>query len=270
MTNPYEVLKCTVENIITESPTIKTFVLKPERDFAFKTGEFVQFTVFGSGEAPFTPSSSPYISDMLDITIMKTGRVTSRIHNLKKGDLIGIRGPLGSGYPTEKFEGREILILGGGVGLAPLRSLILHLLGVREKYKRIILMYGSRTPDDIIYKEQFEDWAKQGVEIYRTVDKGTDGWTEDVGVVTTLFSKTEVDMKNGIAVVCGPPIMMKFGTLKLLEVGYKEESIYLSMEKNMSCGIGKCGHCALGRYFVCKDGPVFTYDKIKDITGIWD
>jgi len=270
MKNPYEVVKCIVEEVITESPTIKTFVLQPEREFGFKTGEFVQFTIFGEGEAPFTPSSSPYVKDKMDITIMKVGRVTSRIHNLKKGDMVGVRGPLGAGYPTDKFEGKEILILGGGVGLAPLRSLLLHLLGEKEKYKRIILMYGARTPEDIIYKDQFDSWAKQGVEIYRTVDKASDGWTENVGVVTTLFDKTKVDMENGIAIVCGPPIMMKFGTFKLLEVGYKEQNIYLSMEKNMSCGIGKCGHCALGPYFVCKDGPVFTYDKIKDLKGIWD
>ncbi len=266
--NPYKSIPSKITRVINETASIKTFTLVPEETFEFKTGQFVQFTVSEIGEAPFTPSSSPFVKEKMDITIMKAGRVTEEIHRLKEGDIVGIRGPLGKGYPLEDFYGKEVLILGGGVGMAPLRSLLLTLIAQKDKFKKIILLYGARTPADIMYKDQFVNWEKDGVEIHRSVDKGDESWKGKVGVVTVLFD--EVKPKNEVAIVCGPPIMMKFGTFKLLEVGYKPENIYLSMEKNMSCGIGKCGHCALGPYFVCKDGPVFKYSEIKDIEDIWD
>jgi len=271
VTDPYKTIKAEVLKVTDETSNIKSFLLKPEKKFSFRTGQFVQFTVPGIGEAPFTPSSSHFEKDEIEITIMKAGRVTSRIHELKPKDIIGIRGPLGKGYPLEEFEGKEILILGGGVGMAPLRCLLLSLLEEKDKYGRILLLYGSKTPGDIVYAGQFADWKKRGAEIYRSVDRCDTGeWKEKKGVVTCLFEGLKLNPNNGVAVVCGPPIMMKFGTMKLLEVGYKPENIYLSMEKNMSCGIGKCGHCACGKYFACKDGPVFKYSVVKDIEGIWD
>ncbi len=266
--NPYRAIISEVASVRDESPTIKTFTVVPREEFIFKTGQFVQLSLAGIGEAPFTPSSSPFVSENMEITIMETGRVTKSIHSLEKGTKVGIRGPLGRGYPVEDFYGKEILILGGGVGLAPLRSLLLTLIAQKEKFKRIVLLYGARTPDDIIYKDQFSDWKKKGIEIYRSVDRGGKHWKERVGVVTVLFD--EVKLNNEIAVVCGPPVMMKFGAFKLLDIGYKPENIFLSMEKNMSCGIGKCGHCSIGPYFVCKDGPVFAYSQIKDIEDVWD
>lgn len=266
--NPYKPIVSKIKRIVEETPNIKTFTLVPEERIEFKTGQFVQFTVSEVGEAPFTPSSSPFTRDEMDITIMEAGRVTKAIHCLKEGDLVGIRGPLGRGYPLEEFYGKEVLILGGGVGMAPLRSLLLTLIALKSKFKRILLLYGAKTPEDIVYKGQFADWKGEGVEIHRSVDRGDGVWKGRIGVVTVLFD--EVKLNNEVAIVCGPPIMMKFGAFKLLEIGYKPENIYLSMEKNMSCGIGKCGHCALGPYFVCKDGPVFKYLEIKDIEGIWD
>lgn len=268
LTNPYKPIIAKVTRVADETPSIKTFTLVPEEKIEFKTGQFVQFTVPEVGEAPFTPSSSPFVKEEMDITIMKAGRVTEAIHSLKEEDVVGIRGPLGKGYPLEEFYEKEILILGGGVGMAPLRSLLLTFIAQKTKFKRIVLLYGARTPEDIVYKDQFAAWEQEGVEIHRSVDKGDDTWKERVGVVTVLFDEVKLD--NEIAIVCGPPIMMKFGTFKLLEIGYKPENIYLSMEKNMSCGIGKCGHCALGPYFVCKDGPVFKYSEIKNIEDIWD
>jgi len=266
--NPYKPIISKITRVVDETPSIKTFTLVPEEKIEFKTGQFVQFTVSEVGEAPFTPSSSPFVKEEMDITIMKAGRVTEAIHCLKEGDIVGIRGPLGKGYPLEEFYGKEVLILGGGVGMAPLRSLLLTLIAQKTKFKRIVLLYGARTPKDIVYKNQFATWEKEGVEIHRSVDRGDDTWKDRVGVVTVLFDEVKLD--NEIAIVCGPPIMMKFGTFKVLEIGYKPENIYLSMEKNMSCGIGKCGHCALGPYFVCKDGPVFTYSEIKHIEDTWD
>jgi NAD(P)H-flavin reductase len=268
--DPYKGIKAEILDIIDETPTIKTFVLKPEKEFSFSTGQFIQFAVPKVGESPFTPSSSPLEKKKFEVTIMRVGRVTESIHNLRRGDVVEVRGPLGKGYPLNEFEKKEVLILGGGVGMAPLRSLLLTLLHEKQKYNRIVLLYGARTPADIVYKNEFSEWAKNGAEIYRSVDKGDDKWKEKVGVVTTLFEDVKLNPNNGVAIVCGPPIMMKFGTLKLLEIGYKPENIYLSMEKNMSCGIGKCGHCGLGKYFVCKDGPVFKYSQIMDIEGIWE
>ncbi|RLD18779.1 MAG: oxidoreductase [Caldiserica bacterium] len=268
--DPYKVIKAEVLDVKDETPEIKTFVLKPEIDFEFKAGQFIQFTVFGVGEAPFTPSSSQFEKEKLEVTIMRTGRVTEVIHRLKKGDRVGIRGPLGNGYPLEEFEGKNILIVGGGVGLAPLRALLLSLLHQRDKYGRILLLYGAKTPEDIVYKNEFSKWKEKGVEVLRTCDNPDNSWKEKKGVVTCLFEDIKIRVDNFISVVCGPPIMMKFTTLKLLDIGFHPSKIYLSMEKNMSCGIGKCGHCALGKYFVCKDGPVFKYSEIKDIEGIWD
>jgi len=270
MQNPYELIEAEVERVVTETPTIKTFVLKPKEKMGFATGQFIEFAIPGIGEAPFTPSSSPYETETMEVSIMKAGRVTEEIHKLKKGDTVGIRGPYGKGYPIEKLYGKEVLVLGGGVGMAPLRSFLLTLLAQKDKFKRIILCYGARTPEDIVYKEQFKDWQAKGLEVYRSVDKADGSWKESEGVVTVLLDKVSVDLENCVAIVCGPPVMMKFGTFKLIELGHKPHNIYLSMEKNMSCGLGKCGHCGLGKFYVCKDGPVFAYSQIKDLVEIWD
>lgn len=269
--NPYRPIETEVLDVITESPTIKTLKLKPKEQIIFETGQFIELTVPGVGEAPFTPSSNPAIKDTMDVTIMKVGKVTDEIHKLKKGDKVGLRGPYGKGYPLELFVGKEILVLGGGVGLAPLRSLLYALFERMKDFKKVYLRYGARTPKDIIYKKQIEEWSKrEDIDFRITVDKGNESWKGHVGLVTTILDDMAIDCAQGIAVVCGPPIMMKFSTFKLLELGFKDENIYLSMEKNMSCGIGKCGHCRIGTYYACKDGPVFTYDKIKEFPDIWD
>lgn len=271
--NPYIPIKSEVVDIITESPTIKTFSFKTEKPIHFKAGQFIEMTIPGLGEAPFTPSSSPFQKSKLEVTVMNVGRVTSKIHDLKKGDIVGLRGPYGNEYPLNEFEGKEILLVGGGVGLAPLRALFLGLAHDLDKYKGITFCCGTRTPSDMIYKDSVLDkWQKidKKVDFRITVDEKDDKWKGKVGLVTTTLDKLKINLKNSVAVVCGPPIMMKFTTFKLIEIGYKKEQIYLSMEKNMSCGFGKCGHCRLGDYYACKDGPVFSYDKISHIHEIWD
>ncbi len=268
--NIYKPIKAKLTEVIDESPLIKTFVLVPEKEFAFKTGQFIELSVDSIGEAPFTPSSSPVITDKLEVTVMKTGYVTEYMHNLKPGAYMGIRGPFGRGYPVDKFFGKEVLILGGGCGLAPIRSLLYALEHYKDKIIKVILCYGSKTPSDCIYKPLFNRLNSiDNFEAYRTVDKADEEWNESVGVATVLLDKVKVSIENSVAVICGPPIMMKFGTIRILEMGYRDEQIYLSMEKNMSCGLGKCGHCMMGKYFVCKDGPVFTYTEIKDQPDIW-
>ncbi len=270
--NLYQPISGEIVEIIEESPTIKTFVIEPEQSFRFATGQFVELTLPGEGEAPFTPSSSPAETRRMEITIMKAGRMTALLHQCGKGQKVGIRGPYGNGYPVDSFKGKEIYIVGGGVGLAPIRSLLLTLVARIKDFKSVICRFGARTPNDFIYKNSlFGPWQKiEGVDIKLTVDKANGDWKNNVGVVTTILAPEDVDISNSAAVVCGPPIMMKFATLKLIEFGFKAQDIYLSMEKNMSCGFGKCGHCMIGKYYVCKDGPVFTYEQLKYYHDIWD
>jgi NAD(P)H-flavin reductase len=268
--NIYKPLRSKITKIIEESPTIKTFVLVPETELSFKTGQFIEVTVENVGEAPFTPSSSPLETRQLEITVMRTGYVTEQMHRMEPGQYMGIRGPYGRGYPLEEFTDKEVLILGGGCGFAPIRSLLFNLKAISDKLRKVTFCYGSKTPEDCIYKPYIKELRETPkFEVFRSVDRADTSWEEKVGVVTVLLDDVKVDIPNSVAVVCGPPIMMKFGTKKLLEMGYPEDKIYLSMEKNMSCGLGKCGHCAMGGYFVCKDGPVFSYDEIKESPNIW-
>ena len=271
MKDIYRPTEAIIEDIIVETSTIKTFVLKPQEAFEFKTGQFIELTLPGIGEAPFTPSSDPNLKDKIEVTIMNVGRVTSLLHNITKNTSLGIRGPYGNGYPLDNFIGKDILTVGGGVGLAPLRSFLFSLFGDIDKYNKVVLRYGARTPNDIMYKESLLSWSKKKkVDVVVTVDVGDSSWKGNVGLVTTILKDLPVDLKKAISVVCGPPIMMKFVTLKLLDLGFKPSDIYLSMEKNMSCGLGKCGHCRIGSYYVCRDGPVFTYEMLKDIPDIWE
>ena len=269
--NPYRPVEAEVLDVIVETPTITTIRFKPEEPMSFETGQFVEITIPGVGEAPFTPSSNPEVKDVMEVSVMKVGKVTDKIHELKKGDKIGVRGPLGTGYPVDEFHDREVLIVGGGCGFAPLRSLMYELFNRSGSFKKLYFRGGCKTPKELVYRDETAEWAKRSdLNLRLTVDVGSEEWEGNVGVVTTILDDVEMDFATGIAVVCGPPIMMKFATKKLLEMGFKESNIFLSMEKNMSCGIGKCGHCRLGPYYACKDGPVFTYDKIKDFPEIWE
>jgi len=269
--NPYRTIETTVAEVIPETPTITSLRLKPKEPLTFKPGQFIDLTVPGVGEAPFTPSSRAQDHGMLDVTIMRVGRVTEQIHQLQAGDTVGLRGPYGRGYPLDEFKRREVLVVGGGCGFAPLRSLMYAFFDMIGDLERLIFRGGCKTPGELLYRKEMEGWGReQDVDLVLTVDQGDDTWTGPVGVVTTIVDNLNMNCAGGLAVVCGPPVMMKFATLKLLELGFKEDSIFLSMEKNMSCGIGKCGHCRLGPYYACKDGPVFRYAEIKDLPNIWE
>jgi len=270
--NPYNPIKTKLVEVIQESPSIKTFVFNNlNGGFSFETGQFAELQVPGLGEAPFTPSSNPASKEQFDITIMKVGKVTDKLHSIQRGVELGIRGPYGKGYPLNEFKGKEVYIVGGGVGLAPLRSLLLALLNSKQDYKKIVLRYGARTPNDIIFKKLVKEWQDgKDIDVKLTVDKADKSWKGNEGVVTTILDKKDINIGNAVGIVCGPPIMMKFATFKLVEMGFKDSQIYLSMEKNMSCGIGKCGHCRVGNFYCCKEGPVFSYDQIKNFEEIWD
>jgi len=271
MKNPYRSIETEVLKVIDETPSIKTFHLKPKEELTFKPGQFMEFSVPGVGEAPFTPSSDSQITDTMEITIVRTGKVTDVIHQLKPGDTVGLRGPLGKGYPFTKFIGQDVIVIGGGVGLAPIRTLMYGLFHMRKQLSKLVYRGGCRNPKEFLYRELLEDWMKRDdIDMRLTVDQGDDSWNGPVGVVTTIMDDIDVDFSRARAIVCGPPIMMKFATFKLQELGVRDRNIYLSMEKNMSCGFGKCGHCRIGPYYCCKDGPVFTYDMIRDYPGIWE
>jgi NAD(P)H-flavin reductase len=276
MENIYYPRQATLKNIKEETPTIKTYQFKLDKKLKFKAGQFMQLTVPGVGEAPFTPSSAPGEVREMDITIMKTGRVTDRLHDeVGKGDTLALRGPFGKGYPMNKFEGSEVLVVGGGVGLAPLRSLIYALFDKIEKIKKVHICYGAKSPVDQCFKNEYKIWEKKKkVTVNLTIDKPHPDWKGNVGLVTCLLekkalNKMNVDIANSYVVSCGPEVMLKFVTFKLLDVGFKPEQIYLSMNRRMSCGVGKCARCNIGPYYLCKDGPDMCYADIKDYPNVF-
>jgi NAD(P)H-flavin reductase len=268
--NPYKPMNGTVERVIQETPTIKTLVIKPEKEISFRAGQFMQLTMPGIGEAPFTPSSSPNRLETIEFTILKMGKVTEALLNIEEGAAVGLRGPFGKGYPIEKLEGTEVLVVGGGVGLAPLRSLLYILFDNIKKFKRVSIKYGARTPQDLVYRDSFSSWSSiERVDFTPTIDVKAPDWTGHVGVVTTILDNIDIDISNSYAISCGPEIMLKFVTMKLMEIGYKPEQIYLSMNRRMSCGTGKCGRCNIGPYYLCKDGPDMNYALIKDYPNVF-
>ena len=263
--NIYRPIETELLQVTRETPTISTFRMRPVRPIRFKAGQFVQLTVPGVGEAPFTPSSSPSVAEELETTVLRTGTVTEALHEMETGATLGLRGPFGKGYPTEKLEGHTVLVVGGGVGLAPLRSLLYHLFENIDRYEHVAIRYGARHPSELLYRDQFESWGrKDKVSFDVTVDTPDETWDGRVGVVTTLLEHLEIDIAKAYVVSCGPLIMLRFVTQACLSLGFQPTQIYLSMNRKMSCGVGKCGKCNIGPYYLCKDGPDICYDKIKD------
>ena len=268
--NPYTPIPAELAEVIEETPTIKTLLCRPENPMAFKAGQFVQLTLPGVGEGPFTPSSSPLKPEEIAITILKTGMLTDRLHECRAGQTVGLRGPFGKGYPVDDLDGMEVLIVGGGVGLAPLRALIHACLARLDRLKRVSIKYGARGQTELLYAAQYAEWAKhEKVDFTCTIDRGEPGWDGHVGVVTTILKDMDLDRPNSKVFVCGPSIMLKFTVYALLEEGYTPEQIYLSMNRRMSCGMGKCGRCNIGPYYLCKDGPDMKYSLIKDYPNVF-
>ncbi|MGC8743664.1 MAG: FAD/NAD(P)-binding protein [Verrucomicrobiia bacterium] len=263
-----------VQNLITETDDTFTIEITPRgerRNLGFLPGQFNMLYVFGIGEVPISISGDPMNTKVWMHTTREVGVVTRAIKRLKKGEVIGVRGPYGTSWPVRESEGNDIVIVSGGIGLAPLRPALYTLLSNRDRYGRIVLLYGARTPADILYKKELERWrARFDLEVYATVDRAMSGWHGNVGVVTTLIPRAPFDPMSTIAMVCGPEIMMRYTIQELQKRGLPDHSIYLSMERNMKCGVGFCGHCQMGGKFVCKDGPVFRYDTIKNWLFRWE
>ncbi len=260
--NPYIPRKAIIEDLKDETPDTRTFRIKLEKEkFVFTPGQFIELTVFGYGEAPFSISGKVGES-AFEITVRRIGTVTKALFRKKKGDVVGIRGPLGKGWPLERLYGNDVLIIAGGLGLAPLRSLIQLIIENRRRFGNVTLLYGARSPRDLLYKEELIKWRDM-VDVHLTVDKGDESWHGRIGVVTVLFDDIHVDPKNTIALQCGPPIMMHFVSKKLKQLGFPDENIYLSLERLMKCGMGFCGKCTISGTYVCLYGPVFCYSDIR-------
>jgi len=248
--------------------TIELATVNGNGGFSFLPGQFNMIYVFGVGEVPISISSDPQNVKTFEHTTRIVGAVTRSMGHLKKGDFLGVRGPYGTHWPVEQAEGRDVIIVTGGIGLAPLRPALYYLMAHREKYHKIVLLYGARTPEDILYRRELERWrSKFDLEIQVTVDRGTRGWRGNVGVVTTMIGRSPFDSTNAVAMACGPEVMMRFAVMEFQRRGLSTQDIFLSMERNMKCAIGFCGHCQYGPAFICKDGPVFRFNRIEPIFG---
>ena len=259
-----------VRRVRRETPdtfTLEIEAANGDRAFSFAPGQFNMLYAFGVGEIAISISADPD-NKSLTHTTRVVGTVTKALGKLRPGDMLGVRGPFGSNWPVEKVSGHDLVVVAGGIGLAPLRGALEYLLRQRKQFGRLVLLYGVRTPEDVLYWRDLERWGSEGLQIYLTVDRATGSWGGHVGVVTSLISHAPFDPVTAVAMICGPEIMMRYTVLELQKRGLAEERIFLSMERNMKCAIGFCGHCQFGPEFICKDGPVFRYDRIKSWLGI--
>jgi len=252
---------------LTALEKVFTIQLPHGKSLNHRPGQFVEVSALGVGEAPISISSSPSRSyGIVELCVRKVGDVTNALHRLRPGDKVGIRGPFGRGFPIENFRGKDMLFAPGGLGLAPLRSLINQVLDERAHFGRVIILYGARYPTELLFKDELRLWAERGdVELHLTVDRGDENWTGHIGVITTLFKDITVHPRNTVAVTIGPPVMYRFVLMELLGTGIPEGNIWLSLERRMKCGVGKCGHCQINNVYTCQSGPSFSYKEIKGL-----
>jgi NAD(P)H-flavin reductase len=259
-----------IENIQPEAYGIATFSLRfqqPDPDYRFQPGQFNMLYLPGYGEVAISISSDPATPEMLGHTIRYAGNVTRALGRLKPGDTLGLRGPFGTGWPVERARERDLVIVAGGIGLAPLRPLIYAAIRNRTQYGRVMLLYGARTPAELLYTGEFDGWREKDIEVHVTVDRADENWTGLVGVVPQLFYRVRLDHRRTLVVSCGPEIMMRFVVYEALARRIPKEAIYLSMERNMKCAVGFCGHCQFGPHFICKQGPVLRYSTVEPFFG---
>jgi len=273
MKNPYLPIPVKVGKTFIESEDrmLKTLDLlflnkKDEENFKFIPGQFCEISIWGKGEAPFGIASSPTERGFLRFTVNRAGVITTALHYLEDGDEVGIRGPLGNHYPVDILKGKNVVIISGGFAFTTLRALIKYLLAFREDFKDITIIYGARTPGMLLYKEELKEWERrEDLKVYITVDEGNEAWQGLVGFVPRIVEKMAPSPKDAYAIICGPPIMIKFTLPKLINLGFPSEKIYTSLEMKMKCGIGMCGRCNIGKFYVCKDGPVFSLAQLESL-----
>lgn len=262
-----------IAKVTVEAPFVKTFRLEfvneeEGKNFSFRTGQFGEYSVMGEGETTFCIASAPTRKGYIECTFRQAGRVTTALSKCEEGDTIGFRGPYGNIFPIDEWKGKNLLFIAGGIALPPMRSVIWNCLDLRENFKDITILYGARTVADLVYKNELEEWEKRpDVKLYTTVDPGgeTPDWKGDVGFVPTVLDKIAPSSKDTIAIVCGPPVMIKYTFPVLEKLGFKDDEVFTTLENRMKCGFGKCGRCNVGKYFVCKDGPVFTRTQLRTL-----
>jgi len=271
--NPYIPMLTKVKSIVSENKVndIKTIELEFIKDgeyakFDYIPGQFSEISIMGKGECPIGIASSPTEEGSIKFTIKKMGTVTSEFHNSEIGDIVGVRGPLGNGWPIDEMKGKNIVVIGGGFAFSTLRSLLLYVLEEknRKEYGDITVIYGNRNVGEVLYRETLEEWEKRkDLKLVLTIDQEEEGWTHEVGFVAAIVKKVAPSPSNAVAVICGPPIMIRTAVAELVGLGWKDEQILNSLEARMKCGIGKCGRCNIGDKFICTDGPVFSLAELK-------
>ncbi len=262
-----------IEEVTDETPDIRTYKLKFKDskvadEFHFEAGQFGEYSVFGEGESTFCIASPPTRSGYIECSVKAVGKVTQALRRLGAGSTLGFRGPYGNSFPLETMKGRSLVFIAGGIGLAPVRSLIWNVLDRRDQFKELTIVYGARTVADLVYKRELAEWSQRSdIRLWQAVDPGgqTPDWKGEVALVPVLLEKAAPSGADAFAVVCGPPIMIKFTLPVLTKLGFPDNHIYTTLENRMKCGIGKCGRCNVGPVYVCKDGPVFTLDQIRSL-----
>ena len=263
----------TVTEVRPETSDTSTFVVtfddaKMRESFTYLPGQFVELSIFGVGGCPIGVASSPTEKGFLEFCVRAVGTVTNAIHDLEVGDKLGVRGPLGNSWPTEEVEGKGLLFIGGGIGLPPLRSLIHYVLDNRDRYGAVEIVYGARSPQDLVYKQELKEWEERpDVDLYVTVDAGDESWEGPVGFVPPFLREIDPSPENKVAFTCGPPIMIKLVVEALEDLDYADANIVTTLEMKMKCGVGKCGRCNIGDKYICRDGPVFTFEQLREIPG---
>jgi sulfhydrogenase subunit gamma (sulfur reductase) len=259
----YAPVMARILDVVEMTPDVKLFRIEKPKDFSYSPGQFLMVSVWGAGEVPISITSTEGLHREIELCIRKVGLVTSSLHNLMPGDLAGIRGPLGNSFPFEAAMGKDILFVAGGIGLAPLRSLVNLVLARRSDFGRVAMIYGSRCPSEVLFQEDLKDWAEKGMDITLTVDRKEEGWKGKVGLVTEFLGKQNISIKTARAFICGPHIMIKNVMRDLSLIGMPTANIVTTLEAHMKCGVGKCGHCYMDGKYICTDGPVFEYPELK-------
>ena len=269
--NPYKPLPATVREILEETATIKTLRVvlddaQAMEGFTFEPGQVGQLSVFGAGESTFVINSPPSQKAYLQFSVMRAGEVTAAIHRLSVGDKVGVRAPLGNFFPWRDWKGKDIVFVGGGIGMAPIRTVMLHVLEHRKDYGTLHLLYGARSPHDMAFRYELQAWLDNpDLNCTLCIDQASEGWPHKVGLIPNVLLELHPKAHNAVAVLCGPPIMIKFTVQALEKLGFAPENIVTTLEKRMKCGIGICGRCNIGGRYVCLDGPVFTWKQLQEL-----
>ncbi len=259
----YAPVMARILDVVEMTSDVKLIRVEKPKAFSYSPGQFLMASVWGAGEAPISITSTDGIQREIELCIRKVGLVTSALHDLKRGDMVGIRGPLGNGFPIETVMGKDILFVAGGIGLAPLRSLVNFVLARKKEFGRAAIIYGSRNPAEVLFRDDLKNWAERGMDVTVTIDRKAEGWKQHVGLVTEFLGKQHIPIREGYAFICGPHIMIKNVMRHLSLMGMPTSNIITTLEAHMKCGVGKCGHCYMDGNYICTDGPVFGYAALK-------